>query len=247
MTLIVLLFLMGVVFIAVEVIIPGGILGAIGGLLMFAGSVVASPPTALGAVFSPWRRTLLGGRALFFEFRILPKTAIGKRAFLTSGDAGVSAALRKETVDLVGHPAEALSCLSQRLRPSRTASATERSQSGKIPAGAMLDMVGTDDFGLIALFAKPTGPPHRHVTISTIVLVVVAILGLLLFGMVLSFFSVWLRAWLAEAYISFTDFVAMRLRQVPYGMVVDARSPRRRPASTFRSTTSKPTSSPEVT
>ena len=59
--------------------------------------------------------------------------------------------------------------------------------------------------------------------ISTIILVVVAILGLLIFGIMLSFFSVWLRAWLAGAYVGFTDLVAMRLRQVPYGMVVDAR------------------------
>ncbi|MGL5019392.1 MAG: flotillin-like protein FloA [Luteolibacter sp.] len=61
------------------------------------------------------------------------------------------------------------------------------------------------------------------ITISTIILVVVAILGLLLFGIILSFFSVWLRAWLAGAYVGFTELVAMRLRQVPYGMVVDAR------------------------
>jgi uncharacterized protein YqfA (UPF0365 family) len=58
---------------------------------------------------------------------------------------------------------------------------------------------------------------------STIILIVVAILGLLLFGIILSFFSVWLRAWLAGAYVGFTDLIAMRLRQVPYGMVVDAR------------------------
>ena len=57
----------------------------------------------------------------------------------------------------------------------------------------------------------------------TIILVVIAIAGLLLFGIILSFFSVWLRAWLAGAYVGFIELVAMRLRQVPYGMVVDAR------------------------
>jgi uncharacterized protein YqfA (UPF0365 family) len=59
--------------------------------------------------------------------------------------------------------------------------------------------------------------------LTTIILIVVAILGLLLFGIILSFFSVWLRAWLAGAYVGFTELIAMRLRQVPYGMVVDAR------------------------
>ena len=35
------------------------------------------------------------------------------------------------------------------------------------------------------------------IDIGTIILIVVAILGLMLFGIILSFFSVWLRAWLA--------------------------------------------------
>ena len=56
-----------------------------------------------------------------------------------------------------------------------------------------------------------------------IIIVVLAILGLLLFGIIVSFFSVWLRAWLAGAYVGFPELVAMRLRQVPYGAVVDAR------------------------
>ena len=59
--------------------------------------------------------------------------------------------------------------------------------------------------------------------ISTIILIVIVILGLLLFGIILSFFNVWLRAWLAGAYVGFTELIAMRLRQVPFGMVVDAR------------------------
>ncbi len=59
--------------------------------------------------------------------------------------------------------------------------------------------------------------------ISTIILIVLAIVGLVVFGIIVSFFSVWLRAWLAGAYVGFTELIAMRLRQVPYGMVVDAR------------------------
>jgi uncharacterized protein YqfA (UPF0365 family) len=39
----------------------------------------------------------------------------------------------------------------------------------------------------------------------------------------LSFFSVWLRAFLAGAYVSPLNLVAMRLRQVPYGVMVDGR------------------------
>jgi uncharacterized protein YqfA (UPF0365 family) len=58
---------------------------------------------------------------------------------------------------------------------------------------------------------------------GTIILIILVIIGLVAFFVIASFFSVWLRAWLAGAYVGFTDLVAMRLRQVPYGMVVDAR------------------------
>ena len=56
-----------------------------------------------------------------------------------------------------------------------------------------------------------------------ILLIIIVVIGLLFALLVLSFFSVWLRAWLAGAYVGFTDLIAMRLRQVPYGAVVDAR------------------------
>jgi membrane-bound ClpP family serine protease len=156
MTLIVLLFLIGVVFIAVEVIIPGGILGAIGGLLMFSGCVVAfSTHGTWGGILALAAALLLGGLALFFEFRILPKTAIGKRAFLTSEVTGVSAALGKDALDLVGHPAEALTMLSPsgyvRVNGERYEAFC---QSGQVPAGAMLDIVGADNFRLIVSLRK---------------------------------------------------------------------------------------------
>ena len=50
---------------------------------------------------------------------------------------------------------------------------------------------------------------------------IVAVAGFLI--VVFAFFSVWLRAWLAGAYVSIPTLVAMRLRQVPYGLIVDAR------------------------
>lgn len=60
-------------------------------------------------------------------------------------------------------------------------------------------------------------------SIQLVVIVVLAVAGFVAFFLLLSFFSVWLRAWLAGAYVGFTELVAMRLRQVPYGLVVDTR------------------------
>ena len=56
-----------------------------------------------------------------------------------------------------------------------------------------------------------------------IITIALAIAGLVLVIIILSFFSVWLRAWLAGAYVGIVNLVAMRLRQVPYGLIVDAR------------------------
>ncbi|HEX2100114.1 MAG TPA: flotillin-like protein FloA [Candidatus Synoicihabitans sp.] len=56
-----------------------------------------------------------------------------------------------------------------------------------------------------------------------IITIALVIVGLVFLGIILSFFSVWLRAWLAGAYVGIVNLVAMRLRQVPYGLIVDAR------------------------
>jgi uncharacterized protein YqfA (UPF0365 family) len=56
-----------------------------------------------------------------------------------------------------------------------------------------------------------------------LLIVLIGLPLLIIGGIVLSFFSVWLRAWLAGAYVGIVTLVAMRLRQVPYGLVVDAR------------------------
>ncbi|AKC81744.1 hypothetical protein IMCC26134_01250 [Verrucomicrobia bacterium IMCC26134] len=62
-----------------------------------------------------------------------------------------------------------------------------------------------------------------NIDFITVILIAAGIAGLVLLGVVFSFFSVWLRAWLAGAYVGIVTLVAMRLRQVPYGLVVDAR------------------------
>lgn len=49
------------------------------------------------------------------------------------------------------------------------------------------------------------------------------LLGLVIFLIIISFFSVWLRALLAQAPVSMLNLIAMRLRAVPYSMIVDAR------------------------
>ncbi len=54
-------------------------------------------------------------------------------------------------------------------------------------------------------------------------IIVAVVILLIILGIFFSFLSVWLRARLAGAKVSLPTLVAMRLRQVPYGLVVDAR------------------------
>ena len=57
----------------------------------------------------------------------------------------------------------------------------------------------------------------------TVVTVVVALLALLAFFVVVSFINTWLKALLAGAPVGMLTLIAMRLRGVPYGMIVDSR------------------------
>ncbi len=151
MTLIILLFSIGILFIAAEVIVPGAILGSIGALLMFGGCYMAFMDYGTGGGIAAVLAALaVGGLALFLEFCILPKTKIGKRAFLTAEVTAVSAALGEEARELIGKSAEALTMLSPsgyvRVDGQRYEAFC---QSGQVPAGSTLTIIGADNFRLI--------------------------------------------------------------------------------------------------
>lgn len=59
--------------------------------------------------------------------------------------------------------------------------------------------------------------------ITTILLIGVAIIGLILAFLLISFIGTWIKAWLSGAYVGIPNLIAMRLRGVPYNVVVDAR------------------------
>ncbi len=62
-----------------------------------------------------------------------------------------------------------------------------------------------------------------NIDLPFVIMIGAGIAVLVAAAVVFSFFSVWLRAWLAGAYVGIVTLVAMRLRQVPYGLIVDAR------------------------
>lgn len=113
MTLIVLLFSIGILLLVAEVLVPGGVLGTLGGLLLLGGCVLAFVNFGVGGgLLAVVAALLLGLLAFFMELWVLPRTRFGKRAFLTAEMTGVSAALGAEARELVGKPATALTMLS---------------------------------------------------------------------------------------------------------------------------------------
>lgn len=156
MTLIILLFTLGIVLLAVEVIVPGGILGSIGGLMMFGGCIAAFIYYGTGGgIIAVIIATVLAILAFYIEFRILPKTSLGRRAFLTSEIKAVSSAFGEEARDLIGKSAKALTMLS----PSGYILIDGKRyeafcQSGQVPAGANLEVTGADNFRLIVSETK---------------------------------------------------------------------------------------------
>ena len=156
MTLIILLFSIGILFIAVEVIIPGAILGSIGALLMFGGCIIAFIDYGtFGGIVAVLTAFAIAGLAFFIEFHYLPKTKFGKRAFLTKEITAVSVAVSSEARELIGKSAEAITMLS----PSGYILAEGHRyeafcQSGQAPAGSALDIIGADSFRLIVTLTK---------------------------------------------------------------------------------------------
>lgn len=156
MTLLILLFSVGILLVMLEVIVPGGIIGAIGAVLILGGCVLSFREFGTGGGIATLFLAMgIGGIALFVEFRILPKTRLGKRAFLTKEITAVSRAVAAEASELIGQNAEALTMLS----PSGYVRVDGRRyeafcQNGQAPAGSALKVIGADNFRLIVSQTK---------------------------------------------------------------------------------------------
>ena len=95
------LFLVGVVFLGLEIFLPGGILGVFAGISLIGGITLAFVDFGgAGGAVATAVALLLIGIVLYLEFAILPKTAMGKRFFLQSSISGTTSVARES--DLTG-------------------------------------------------------------------------------------------------------------------------------------------------
>ena len=59
--------------------------------------------------------------------------------------------------------------------------------------------------------------------LELIIIGLLGVIGLVVLLVIMSFFNTWLKAFLAKATVGFSTLLAMRLRGVPVGLIVDAR------------------------
>ncbi len=158
MTLLIILFSAGILLILAEVILPGGIVGAIGGIMLIAGCVLAFVAYGTGGgMAAVFLAVVLTAAALYLEFRYLPRTKIGRKAFLTKEITATSSTEFAGAAALVGQTAEAVTMLS----PSGFVNVAGRRyeafcQSGQAPAGSLLEITGADNYRLIVTRRTPT-------------------------------------------------------------------------------------------
>lgn len=151
MNAVLLLFLIGIVLLAGEIITPGVVLGVLGAVAMFAGCGLAFARFGLASGgLAALAACALLGLTLYLELVWLPKTRFGQKLIVRSASDAVSQPPIADASAVVGKPAEALTTLA----PSGYVSVEGRRyeafcQSGHAPKGAVLRVVGLDNFRLI--------------------------------------------------------------------------------------------------
>jgi membrane-bound ClpP family serine protease len=150
MNAVVLLFFVGIMFLAAEIFVPGGVLGFLGGLAMAIGCGVAfvQMGSTGGAIASVAALVMLG-LTVVVELVWLPKTRLGKTMTVQSTIAGKSQP-PIAAADIVGKAAQA----ETPLVPSGYVLVEGRRYEafcpdGHVAKGAVLRVAGQDNFRLI--------------------------------------------------------------------------------------------------
>jgi membrane-bound ClpP family serine protease len=149
-TLIILLFTIGLFLLAAEVLVPGGILGILGGLALIAGCIVAFMELgASGGLLAVVAAMIAAAVVFYIELRILPQTRVGKRFFLKREITATSTALQDSARDLVGKAALSATVLSPSGYVTIEGKRYEAvSQSGQIAQGTELEVIDANHFQL---------------------------------------------------------------------------------------------------
>jgi membrane-bound ClpP family serine protease len=151
MSAIIMLFVAGAVLLAAEVFVPGAILGIFAALALLAGVVLSFLDYgSQGGWLAIAAALALTCVTLWFEFKILPKTALGRRLFLKAEIMGASQAPLAERDAVVGQDGVADTTLAPTGYITVAGKRYEAySRSGLIAKGEALRVTGLDNFRLI--------------------------------------------------------------------------------------------------
>lgn len=151
MNAIILLFIIGVLLLAAEIFLPGGIAGIVGGIALAIGSLLSFGTFGFtGGMIASTAALVLLALVLYLELVVLPKTAFGKRLVVQSTVSATSQPPPAAAEAVVGHEALALTTLA----PSGYVEIGGKRyeafcRSGHVAKGATLRVVGVDNFRII--------------------------------------------------------------------------------------------------
>lgn len=150
MTAIVLLFFSGILLLAAEVLLPGGIAGIIGGIALTLGSVLTFVEFGAGIGSAATLLALvMVGVTIYLELVWLPKTKLG-RAMVVDAVVDAKSQPLPASSDVIGKTATAATMLA----PTGLVEIAGRRyeafcQSGLAARGAALTVIGLDNFRLV--------------------------------------------------------------------------------------------------
>lgn len=155
MTAVLTLFIAAVILVGVELLVPSGLLGVLGGLCLVAGVITAF--VQLGGVGGSTATAIalvIGAVTLYLEFVLLPKSRLARKFSMTDTVAGRS---QPDLADraVIGRETLAVTTLA----PSGFVELDGRRyeafcQSGHVSAGARLRIVELDNFRLVVTQIK---------------------------------------------------------------------------------------------
>jgi membrane-bound ClpP family serine protease len=147
------LFAVGLVLLGFEVIVPGAVMGIIGGLFLLGGVGLAFVQHgADGGLLALGVAIVAVGALVYFEFRILPRTRVGKRMFLKAAVEATSQPAVAASETVVGKAARAVTALAPTgLVEIEGRRYEARCDSGFADEGARLRVVRVESFQLVVM------------------------------------------------------------------------------------------------
>jgi membrane-bound serine protease (ClpP class) len=154
MTAIVLLFVTGILLLAAEVVLPGGLAGIIGGIALLIGSALTFSEYGAGSgTLATIGALLVVGVMLYIELVWLPRSRFGRDLVVQSTVGGEQAPVASAAV--IGKPAKALTTLAPSGFVDIEGTRYEAyCRSGHAMRGAALTVVDVDNFRVVVSESK---------------------------------------------------------------------------------------------